>query len=238
MRRAERFLIDSLPVAGRIVPGKMEREDRPLLPIEALRETLANAFVHRDYAMGGGSVGVALYDDRLEIISTGELHFGLTPESLLREHESRPWNPMIAQTFYRRGIIETWGRGTLKVAGLMRDAGLEPPMVTVRGGSVVVTFDLNAARKVLGLDSTTQVTTQVAELLGAIDGEQTREELQEALGLANREHFRKAYLVPALDANLLERTIPDKPQSRLQRYRLTPVGRQWLAEHGTEGSDP
>ncbi|MFN0057896.1 MAG: helix-turn-helix domain-containing protein [Planctomycetota bacterium] len=56
LRRAERFLIESLPIAGRIIPGRMEREDTPLLPIEALREALANAFVHRDYSIGGGSV--------------------------------------------------------------------------------------------------------------------------------------------------------------------------------------
>jgi ATP-dependent DNA helicase RecG len=140
MRRAERFLIESLPVASRIVPGRMEREDTPLLPVEALREALVNAFVHRDHSIGGGSVSVALYDDRLEIISIGELHFGLTPEALFREHESKPWNPMIARTFYRRGIIETWGRGTLKIARLMRERGLEPPNVAVREGAVVVTF--------------------------------------------------------------------------------------------------
>ncbi len=142
MRRAERFLIESLPVAGRIIPGRMDREDTPLLPVEALREALANAFVHRDYAIGGGSVGVALYDDRLEIISIGDLHFGLTPEALFREHESKPWNPMIARTFYRRGIIETWGRGTLKIARLMQEAGHVPPEMAVRGGAVVVTFAL------------------------------------------------------------------------------------------------
>jgi len=142
MRRAERFLIDSLPVAGRIVPGRMEREDTPLLPVEALREALANAFVHRDYAIGGGSVGVALFDDRLEVISIGDLHFGLTPDALFREHESKPWNPMIARTFYRRGIIETWGRGTLKIARLMRETGHEPPTVSVREGAVVFTFGL------------------------------------------------------------------------------------------------
>lgn len=142
MRRAERFLIESLPIAGRIVPGRMEREDTPLLPVEALREALANAFVHRDYAIGGGSVGVALYDDRLEIISIGDLHFGLTPEALFREHESKPWNPMIARTFYRRGIIETWGRGTLKIARLMQESGHEPPVMSVRAGAVVLTFAL------------------------------------------------------------------------------------------------
>lgn len=150
MRRAERFLIESLPVAGRIVPGRMEREDTPLLPVEALREALANAFVHRDYAIGGGSVSVALYDDRLEIISIGDLHFGFTPEALFREHESKPWNPMIARTFYRRGIIETWGRGTLKIARLMQERGLEPPAVVVREGAVVVTFRLPAPVETTG----------------------------------------------------------------------------------------
>lgn len=140
MRRAERFLIESLPIAGRIVPGQMEREDTPLLPVEALREALANAFVHRDYAIGGGAVGVALYDDRLEIISIGDLHFGLTPEALFREHESKPWNPMIARTFYRRGIIETWGRGTLKIARLMQESGHAPPTLSVREGAVIMTF--------------------------------------------------------------------------------------------------
>ena len=147
MRKAERFLIESLPVAGRIVPGRMEREDTPLLPVEALREALANAFVHRDYAIGGGSVAVALYDERLEVISIGELHFGLTPEALFREHESKPWNPMIARTFYRRGIIETWGRGTLKIVRLMRERGLEPPEVAVREGAVMVTFRVPAPVK-------------------------------------------------------------------------------------------
>ena len=142
MRRAERFLIESLPVAGKILPDRIEREDTPLLPVEAVREALANAFVHRDYTIGGGSVSVGLYDDRLEIISIGDLHFGLTPEALFREHESRPWNPMIARTFYRRGIIETWGRGTLNIARAMREQGLEPPSLAVRAGAVVVTFQL------------------------------------------------------------------------------------------------
>lgn len=143
-----RFALEAY--AGRIVPGRREREDTPLLPVEALREALANAFVHRDYAIGGGAVGVALYDDRLEIISIGDLHFGLTPEALFREHESKPWNPMIARTFYRRGIIETWGRGTLKIARLMREAGHQLPMMSVREGAVVVTFHLPTTVKATG----------------------------------------------------------------------------------------
>lgn len=140
MRRAERFLIDWLPVAGKIIPGQMARIDTPALPTEATREALANAFIHRDYASAAGSVGVALYDDRLEIISPGELHFGLTPKMLFQPHDSRPWNPWVASVFYRRGLIETWGRGTLKIASLMQSAGLQPPMLTDSGGAVIMTF--------------------------------------------------------------------------------------------------
>jgi hypothetical protein len=125
-----------------------------------LREALANAFVHRDYSVGGGSVNVALYEDRLEIISIGDLHFGLTPEALFREHESKPWNPMIARTFYRRGIIETWGRGTLKIARLMQERGLEPPAVAVRQGAVVITFVLPAPVKTPEKTETPQKTPQ------------------------------------------------------------------------------
>ena len=77
LRAAERFLRDSLPIAGRIEEERFERIDEPLFPPLATREALANAFCHRDYSIGGGSIGVAIYDDRLEITSSGSLHFGL-----------------------------------------------------------------------------------------------------------------------------------------------------------------
>ena len=88
---------------------------------------------------------MALYDDRLEVISPGELHFGLTPEKLYLPHESKPWNPWIAKVFYRRGLIETWGRGTLKIAGLMQEAGLAAPTLKVSDDFVTMTFDLPAS---------------------------------------------------------------------------------------------
>ena len=59
-------------------------------------------------------------------------------------------------------------------------------------------------------------------------GETTRQQLQRALGLKDGEHFRKAYLQPALDAGLIEMTIPDKPRSSRQKYRLTAKGaKKW-----------
>ena len=135
---AERFLRESLPVAGRVLPGLFERVDDPLYPPLALREALANAFCHRDYSIGGGSVAIAIYDDRLEVTSSGSLHFGLTAEALFKSHESLPWNPLIARTLYRSGLIESWGRGTLKIAELMLAAGLPAPEIEDAGGCVTV----------------------------------------------------------------------------------------------------
>jgi ATP-dependent DNA helicase RecG len=123
-----------------VMPGLFERVDDPLYPLLALREALANAFCHRDYSIGGGSVAVAIYDDRLEVTSSGSLHFGLTPEALMQPHESLPWNPLIARVMYRRGLIEQWGRGTLKVIELVEQAGLPPPSIHDAGGCVTVRF--------------------------------------------------------------------------------------------------
>jgi ATP-dependent DNA helicase RecG len=59
----------------------------------------------------------------------------------------------------------------------------------------------------------------------------SRQQIQSALGLKGEEHFRKAYLKPALAARAIEMKLPDTPTSRLQRYRLTAIGRQWLKAH-------
>ena len=138
LKAAERFVRDNNPIASRFEADRFERIDEPLYPIPAVREALANALCHRDYSLGGGSVGLAIYDDRLEVTSSGTLHFGLTPETLFAPHESLPWNPLIANTFYRRGIIEVWGRGILKMAEEATAAGLPPPEIEDSGGCVTV----------------------------------------------------------------------------------------------------
>lgn len=69
-----------------------------------------------------------------------------------------------------------------------------------------------------------QVTPQVKELLLALKGEMSRDQLQLALGLQDRKSFTARYLKPALSAGLIEMTIPNKPNSRLQKYRLINKG--------------
>ena len=69
--------------------------------------------VHRDYSNPGGSVFVAIYDDRVVISNIGSLPEAITIKSLTKEHDSIPHNPLIAYAFYLDRKIERWGRGTL-----------------------------------------------------------------------------------------------------------------------------
>lgn len=76
----------------------------------------------------------------MEISSSGSLHFGLAVQDLYKPHESLPWNPIVADVFYRRGIIETWGRGTIKMAEMMGLAGLPRPEIEEISGAIIVRF--------------------------------------------------------------------------------------------------
>ncbi len=68
------------------------------------------------------------------------------------------------------------------------------------------------------------VTGHVERLIRRLDGALTRQELQGLLGVVSRAHLRAEYLDPALASGLIERTQPDSPRSRSQRYRLTRAG--------------
>jgi ATP-dependent DNA helicase RecG len=83
---------------------------------------------------------VAIYDDRLEIWSSGGLPSGIEVEDLKREHLSRPRNPLIAEVFYRRGLVERWGRGTQKIVELCLRAGHPEPQFLEVAGAVGVRF--------------------------------------------------------------------------------------------------
>lgn len=71
-----------------------------------------------------------------------------------------------------------------------------------------------------------QVTPQVRNLISVVSGDMSRMEIQESLGLSDKRNFNISYLLPALKLNLIEMTIPDKPNSRNQRYRLTDSGEE------------
>ena len=244
LRRAESFLMDHVPIAGRVVSGKMVREDQPWYPPRATREAISNAICHRDYTIPGGAVAVAMYDDHLEIANPGGLHFGITPEKLTRPHESQPWNPIIANVFYRAGIIERWGAGTLNIVDWCIENGNPNPTWKEQAGSVYITF-LPAELPVVEKAGARQETEekQVAGEVGTKSGpsrdqveilrnclnEKRLSELMVIAGRTSRTKFRDQVLKPLLKAGWLEMTIPDKPRSSKQRYRLTDKGREVLA---------
>ena len=80
-----------------------------------------------------------------------------------------------------------------------------------------------------------EVTGEVRKLVSVCRDAMTRKNLQESLLLRGEENFRKLYLVPALEAGYIEMTIPDKPNSRLQKYRLTAKGKALLATIARNG---
>lgn len=140
LEEAMSFMRRQLPISGRFESGRLERIDEPLFPVKALREAVINAVCHRTYTHAGGSISVGIYDDRLEIWSDGTLPFNLTPASLKRKHESRPRNPRIANVFFRRGLIEQWGRGTQDIVEMCVRAGHPEPEFSERAGFFGVRF--------------------------------------------------------------------------------------------------
>ena len=71
---------------------------------------------------------------------------------------------------------------------------------------------------------TPEVTPEVKRMINVLHGEMTRVQIMQALGLKDEKHFRTAYQQAGIAFNVIEMTIPDKPNSRLQKYRLTPIG--------------
>lgn len=75
------------------------------------------------------------------------------------------------------------------------------------------------------LEVAPEVTPEVVSLLLVMDGEMSRREIMRQLGLNDEKHFREQYQQRAVKAGVIELTIPDKPNSPLQKYRLTAQGR-------------
>ncbi|MEK6673603.1 MAG: helix-turn-helix domain-containing protein, partial [Nitrospirota bacterium] len=107
--------------------GKPKRKEVWEYPLEALREAIINAIVHRDYA-APSNVQVEIYDDSIEIWNPGRLLPGITIDELYKkEHKSVIRNKLIARVFYDMGYIEKYGSGTIKIIDLCKRHGLPSP---------------------------------------------------------------------------------------------------------------
>jgi len=205
-----------------------------LYPPMAVREGLVNAFAHRDYADFKGGVAIHIHPNRLEIWNSGGFPDGITPEALKEGRLSVLRNPDIAHVLYLRGLMEKLGRGSLLILDECQKAGLPAPLWSSSPqGGVMLTFFTPEVTPEVTPEDTPEATPEVSKLLRALGiREMSRAELQKKLGLKDADHFRTAYLAPALATGLIEMTLPDKPQSRLQGYRLTALGRTLLPRRG------
>ena len=219
------------------------------MPEPALREALLNAVVHRDYTVPA-PIQIRVYDDRLRIYNPGTLPVGWTLEKLLGPHPSQPYNPDIANAFFWAGEIESWGRGIDRVLRACRRAGTPEPEIRLEPGGLW--FEFRFSDKYLesvgvkrkrgeGSGATTegpgrdQVGTKSAPSRHQVDilrkslAAQPITELMAVVGRKDRTKFRNQVLRPLLNAGWIAMTIPDKPTSRMQRYRTTIAGREVLA---------
>ncbi|HPS90557.1 MAG TPA: putative DNA binding domain-containing protein [Methanothrix sp.] len=224
------FIARNTPTIATFPRNKLQRLDEFLYPPEAIREGLINAFAHRDYADSSGGVTVNIYPKRLEIWNSGSLPEGITPETLVRGHLSVLRNPDIAHVLYLRGFMEMIGRGSVLILTKCKERGLaEPVWTSDENTGVTLTFFAQGVTTEVAPEVTGEVGLQIApevlQMLEAFRGDMTRRDLQQSLGLRDDEHFRKAYLLPAIRQNLIEMTRPDRPRSSKQKYRLTQKGR-------------
>ena len=212
------------------------------LPVQAVTETIVNAVVHRDY-LSTGSVQVMLFKDRLEVWNPGRLPKGMTVEKLNGEHASLPVNPLLANPVYLAGYIEQVGTGTNDVIDRCVELGLRKPefrqdedfMVTLwrKDGSGTAQSDpeslpnsKESARSWQGVGKELGVDYRVLESVGDFCQEaRSLSEIAEHLGLGDRYKMKKKYIDPIL-GKYIEMTIPDAPNSKLQKYILTDAGRE------------
>ena len=241
--------------------GAMQREDVWSIPLVILREAIVNALIHADYAQRGTPIRIAFFDDRIDIENPGYLLPGMTVADMLAG-VSRIRNPVIARVFRELHLSEQWGSGVRRIFAMAQAQGLPTPSLTeiatgvrlsvmltqvhtldgaqgthgVQGRRLAheATENLSASEQV-GAQVSEQVDAQVQQLLALCAQEpRTKQELLAALHLSNAYLNYKRHIVPVLESGLIAMTLPDKPQSRLQRYRLTPQGRALLATLQTQ----
>ena len=258
VKGAMRFIERNTRTAYRI--KGLRRQNIPEYPMDAVREAITNAVMHRDWFFDGAHVFVEVYKDRIEVISPGSLPEGLGLADL--GHMNIRRNPLIADLLHRIDFIEKAGTGIRRIRDGARAQGCPEPEFRI-DRFVTVTFRPNpevrkvseddrvtpevagdvtphpATPVVHGWEVTPHVTSHVIgksipkiRLIRAISGEMTGRQLREALDLRDVKYFRNNYLLPTLYDGLIERTVPDKPRSSKQRYRLTPEGSEYLQRIG------
>ena len=221
-------------------PFYLEGIERRSLRDAIFREVASNLLIHREYTSGAATRLIIEYG-RVVTDNPSRPHgFGrLDPATAIPFQK----NPVIGAFFRQIDRADELGSGMRKMMLYGKKYGdADPELIEGDIFRMVISvpeFGANPAEvpkivsavqplgQFLGQVSG-QVSGQVLSLLKVTLEERSRKELMGAMGLTGRDNFEKLYLRPALYAKLIEMTIPDKPNSPLQKYRLTVKGAQLL----------
>ena len=135
----KKFLISPISYEG------LQRVENWEYPYAAIREVILNAIAHRNYM--GAPIQISVYDDKIIVWNEGSLPENMTIEDLKKKHSSRPHNQKVASAFFKGGLIEAWGRGTIKIINECIAAGLPEPLIENASGGISVTLFKNVFTK-------------------------------------------------------------------------------------------
>ena len=209
-------------------PDRPQAERFRNFPLPAVEEALVNAIYHRSYEVRE-PVEVRITPQELTILSFPGADRSIRMEDLRTGQaiSRRYRNRRIGEFLKELDHAESRSTGIPKILRAMRDNGSPAPAFESDEDRTWFLVRLPVHERACPEQpgqETEQVSRHVRQLINALDGELSRAELQAALGLAHRPHFISAYLPPALEAGLVEMTLPEMPNSRNQRYRRTPSG--------------
>jgi ATP-dependent DNA helicase RecG len=207
--------------------GELRRKEVWQFPLPVIRELLMNAIVHKDYRNPTDTM-IKIFDDRIVFTNPGSLMGGLKPEDLLKgDYVAVHRNKLLAEAFYLRGDIEKFGTGYYRIQTELKNyPGIQFAFETLDGFMrCTLAIDAQDTPQDTPQDKYDEMTL-INNLVLKLNGEMKRQEIQLILKLQDQFHFRDAYLRPAIEAGLIEMTIPDKPNSKHQKYRLTEKGKQ------------
>lgn len=131
------FLKNHLRLTAKI--EGLYRKEKWEIPIEALREAIINALIHRDYTSQGFTY-IKLYDNEIVIANPGKLPETLKIDDLYKEHESIQRNPLLAEAVYYTGMIDAWGRGIRNIIEILHAEKLPKPTFEESGGHFRIIF--------------------------------------------------------------------------------------------------
>lgn len=208
----------------------MRRKDEWSIPLTMLREAIINALVHSDYSQRGTPIRIAFFDDRIDVESPGMLLPGMTIDDM-KSGVSKIRNPVIARVFSELGLIEQWGSGVRRIFSEAVAQGLPEPVITEIATGIRLSIRLRSlmplphANKGPRAQSGAQSGAQSIMILNLLQKQPlSSNELLLQLGLQSKTGAFKRAIKELLEQGQIEYTMPDRIQSRMQKYRLTPAG--------------